>query len=284
MPTLKQIKDDIAKTVQTTIAPALAFLSQDELLKWTESLTQSAASIYDKALDAEYLRTHIGGAYHRMFDGGHDVVNAWEKVANASATDSFGQEVMGYASALWKDLNTVQGLPFVTMTKDGYSKVADWFTQTIPGVDRGWVYDLLSLDSMELLSTSLGVVSAVFFLKKEDTEKLAEVLGSMAIVSLISANPLMGIALVAITAYSYVFKKQQLDGYAVMKGATMAAFGYAIFSVLGLPMLVELVIVMLASIAIRKHFPEKKELQKLVSAKLKDLKRVLSKLPKAAPV
>lgn len=33
-----------------------AFLALPELLKWSEQVTKSAATIYDKALDAEYLQ------------------------------------------------------------------------------------------------------------------------------------------------------------------------------------------------------------------------------------
>lgn len=38
-----------------------AFLSQGNLLSWLGGLTKAPATIYDKALDAEYLKTHIGG-------------------------------------------------------------------------------------------------------------------------------------------------------------------------------------------------------------------------------
>ena len=64
-----------------------AFISQRELLKWTEELTKqitgAKASDYDKALDAVYNQTHIGGGFHRLFDGSHDAMNAWEKVHDA---------------------------------------------------------------------------------------------------------------------------------------------------------------------------------------------------------
>ena len=41
-----------------------------------ESMVDGPATIYDKAMDAVYLATRIGGGNHRMFDGGHTEVRA----------------------------------------------------------------------------------------------------------------------------------------------------------------------------------------------------------------
>jgi len=82
-----------------------SFFSLPDLLKWSETITKSAATVYDKAIDANYLATHIGGGNHRMFDGGHDILNAWDTVKSASTEDSFQQEVIGYTVPL-KDLTT----------------------------------------------------------------------------------------------------------------------------------------------------------------------------------
>ena len=48
----------------------LPFLHEQDLLKWTEALTKTAATAYDKAMDREYLKTRTGGAHHRLFDVG----------------------------------------------------------------------------------------------------------------------------------------------------------------------------------------------------------------------
>lgn len=89
------------------IFPALA---QKELISVLGKLAKSAPTIYDKAIDAEYLRTAIGGENHRLFDGSHDLLSAWSKVKDASQDDTFKQEVIGYFSALWKDATTRKGL------------------------------------------------------------------------------------------------------------------------------------------------------------------------------
>lgn len=65
------------------VSPVAAFLSQDALLRWSKGITEGAASVYDRKLDATYLRTHIGGGEHRLFDGGHGLVESWKKAAEA---------------------------------------------------------------------------------------------------------------------------------------------------------------------------------------------------------
>jgi len=226
---------------------SLAFLSTTELLKWSESITHSAASVYDKALDAEYLKSHIGGGNHRMFDGGHDLVSAWGAAEDASNDDSLQQKVIGYTSALWKDLTTERGLPFVTWSKDHYDASAEWLSSVVPIASKSWFYDLMSFDVFELLSTSLGVAGMVYALSKDDKERLSEMLGSMGVISIMSANPLMGIATVLCAAHSYAIKKNELDKGKLATGAGIAGLSVTIFGILGLPILIELGIVLVVT-------------------------------------
>ena len=256
----------------------LAFLSTKELLKWSESVSEGAASIYDKALDAEYLRTHIGGGDHRLFDGGHDLVSAWGRVKEASKDDTLTQEVIGYASAIWKDVTTAKGLPFSNVDKASFESWVDKLSG-IPGVNREYLYDLLSFDAFEVLSTGLGAVGILFCLSRDDQRKLSEILGAMGITAIISANPLMGLVVVAVTGYSYFKKKQKLEGKALAKGAAVAGISAALFAVLGLPILVELVIVIVVMALLRKHILDNDTLAEMVSS---HLRKVAGKVAKGS--
>lgn len=264
-----------SKSADMTTA-SLAFLSMPELLKWSENVTQSAATIYDKALDAEYLRTHIGGGNHRMFDGGHDLATAWDAVASASEDDSTKQEVVGYMSAIWKDVTTEKGLPFVTWSKDSYDASADWLSSTVPFVSKSWFYDLMSFDVFELLSSSLGIAGLLFALSKRDIEKLSEILGSMGIVAIISANPLMGLAVVFCTAHTYASNKRRLNRRKLATGAGMAGLSIGIFSVLGLPLLIELGIVLVVSKIVKQSVLENDQF-------LAMMKQRIATMPKVRP-
>ena len=228
-----------------------AFLSQDALLKHLETLTKSASNQYDKALDSEYLRTKIGGGNHRLFDGGHDIFGAWDKVKEAMPDDNFGQEVLGYMQALWKDISTVKGLPFATTSKESYDSWANTISK-IPGVDKKYAYDLLSFDAYEILSTAIGSVGIFLALKKKDQEKLAELLGSMGIISILSANPIMGIFTISSAAFAYKKKQMEFDGSAFGKSAAISATSMALFSILGLPILFELILVTVLTKLFRK--------------------------------
>ncbi|MEW6682356.1 MAG: hypothetical protein AB1451_05435 [Nitrospirota bacterium] len=126
------------------VSPVAAFLSPDALLRWSKGITEGAATVYDRALDATYLRTHIGGGEHRLFDGGHGLVESWKRAAEARPDDETFQEIVGWLSALWKDGTTLKGLPFVGVSKESFDAWADHLSSVVPGVSRDWLYDLLS--------------------------------------------------------------------------------------------------------------------------------------------
>ena len=54
-------------------------------MRWSKAWSRGPATIYDKAMDAEYLTTYIGGGNHRIFDGGHTILGAIKAVRDASA-------------------------------------------------------------------------------------------------------------------------------------------------------------------------------------------------------
>lgn len=248
-----------------------AFMADTEILKHLGKLTESAATVYDKALDSEYLQgISGGGGNHRLFDNGHDIFSAWDKAKDALPDDTFSEEVIGYTSALWKDITTVKGLPFTTISKDTYDSIAETICGHIPGLDKKYLYDLLSFDAMEILSTALGAVSVVFALKREDQEKLAEILGSMGIISILSANPIMGVFVISTSAFAYQKKKMEFDKEAFTKSAIVTSSSMALFSILGMPILAELIIVGVATKLLRTKVLDNQELSNFMKNKIKD--------------
>lgn len=245
----------------------LSFLSLTELSRWSEEITKTTATVYDKAMDKIYLRNGDGGGNHRMFDGGHDLAGAWKAAMNSSPDDTFQQEVIGYASSLWKDLTTVKGLPFITWEREGFNNCADWVTNTIPGASKEWVYDLMSYDAMEIIGASLGTAAVIFCLSESDKQRLSEILGAMSASSIASANPLMGVAIVLCVAYSYFIKKQQIDPKHAAVGASLAGISAGIFAVLGFPVLVELGICIAVTTLLRRHVIDNKQLLHFIKAK-----------------
>ena len=233
----------------------LAFLSQSELLKWSRSFIDATnnPNAYDDAVDAIYNETHIGGGNHRLFDESHTLGGIFEKVKGTYQDDSFLQEVIASVSVWFKDVTTPSGMPFVNVyNKNHYDHSAQWMSDNIPGASKQWFYDLHMYDVFEILTTTLGAVGAVFFFKKEDYKKLNELLGSMSILSILSANPLMGISVITITAYTYYTKKKKLNVKNMSKGVAKSAIAWIIFSILGLQLLIQIIILIVAYRLIKK--------------------------------
>jgi len=277
---VKSVSAEAAQTLVSTVkmrsselagAVSFPFLSQDQILEWTEKISSGTTSVYDKAMDSSFIASGIGGPNHRMFDGGHDLGGAWERARGALSDDSRLQEVAGYASGIWKDLTTEQGLPFLTWSKDTYDSSATWIAEHIPGATRSWFYDLNSFDVAEVASSGLGVAASLFFLSKSDQEKLSELLGAMGITAIIAANPLLGLSAILVAAYSYFVKKHKIEGKRLVRGLGLAGVSAAIFAVFGLPLLIELGLVLVLNKLIREHILDRPELLKLISRRLKEM-------------
>lgn len=55
---------------------------------WLQEMMSGRPTIYDRAIDAAYNATRIGGGDHRLFDGGHSLVGGLQVVREASPDDS----------------------------------------------------------------------------------------------------------------------------------------------------------------------------------------------------
>jgi hypothetical protein len=60
-----------------------------------------------------------------------------------------------------------------------------------------------------------------------------------------------------LAGYAFVVKKKQIDANSLMKGAFVSGTAMAIFAVLGLPILIEFILVLLFSMLLRKFCDNK---------------------------
>ncbi|MCC8957250.1 hypothetical protein H8B02_28590 [Bradyrhizobium sp. Pear77] len=105
---------------------ALDWKNNSEFSNWlTNHLSNQCATIASKAMDAEYLRTHVGGGWHRLCDGGHTLAGSWKAVSSAlpdvGALDKLGT----WANEYWKDLITARGMPILII--DQVHQVSEYF-------------------------------------------------------------------------------------------------------------------------------------------------------------
>ena len=203
----------------------LPILAQTQWLNYLETLTTSAATNFDKALDAKYLQNALGGGNHRLFDGGHTLGGAWSNIAEVCAKTgcSTREQINGYFGALWKDATTPKGLPFMTMEKQTYDSLADKLSNY--GVSKNWTYDALSYDVFEILGAGISAAAVVYFLKTEQIEELSEVLGAIGIVSVVSANPLLALVMISSIAYA-IATGIDLNAKAAMEGIVKSSIIY----------------------------------------------------------
>ena len=214
-------------TTQGLLASALA----TDLNALLQDMVKGSATIYDKAMDAEYLATHIGGASHRMFDGGHTVLGAIGKVRDASPNDTVIQEAMGFLESMFKDMTTPKGLPLATWNMETFYQVAEYLKVNF-GIPRSWFYDINSYDAADLLGGVIGVVAVSLCWRDSDTESFAKLVGGMGVSAAMGTNPLL--LVVTVVALAKAFHKAHcageyaefVDGHlkgGVSAGATLVA-------------------------------------------------------------
>ena len=90
-----------------------------------ENMVTGPATLYDKAMDAGYLETHIGSGNHGMFNGGHTILGAITATRDASPDDSVNEEAMGVLQGIFRDMITVMGLPLANWDKATYDRWPD---------------------------------------------------------------------------------------------------------------------------------------------------------------
>ena len=256
-PSLKNSRDKSLKK----IAYLLPFLTEKDLLRWSRDIIDATnnVTIYDDAVDANYKEAlkngtahQMGGWKHRLFDGSHTIWESWSKVKNASPDDTFIQELIGWFQVLYKDGTTPAGLPYFTI-KDykSYDESANWLKDNL-GISKEWYDDLHVYDSFEILGTILGAVGIFFSFNKKDYKRVNEILGSLSILSILSADILMGVYVIITTSYMYYKKKKKLDMKNFSKGLVKSSIIYMILGIFTIKLLIQIVIIMLVYKYIKK--------------------------------
>ena len=200
-----------------------------------QAMVKGSATIYDKAMDANYLdpllRSELGGSYHRLFDGGHTLGGAIRAARDASPDDTVMEETLGAIQGLLRDGTTPRGLPLANWDKSTFDSVAGSLESTF-GIPKSWFYDLNTYDAAELLGGTVGAIALIFGWNRADTETFAKLVGSMGLSAAMSANPLLLLVTVVALARS-VHKARQTGEYAefvdgqlkggISAGATLSA-------------------------------------------------------------
>ena len=123
------LKDGVSATsvvVAESYSAALNWKNNSELSAWlTDHFSKQRATPASEAMDAEYLKTHIGGSWHRLYDGGHSLAGSWAAVREALPDVSKLELIGTWANEYWKDLITARGMPVITL--DYTNEVSEYF-------------------------------------------------------------------------------------------------------------------------------------------------------------
>ena len=191
-----------AVTLSNLSQGALASALSIDLNSAMASLAKGPATIYDKAIDAKYLATSIGGGNHRLFDGGHTLSGALQAAREASPDDSIAEVAFGYMQGLFRDVTTPKGLPLASWDKATYDQ-ASAFMRSEFGIPKSWFYDLNSFEAAEVLGSAIGVLAVTLMWSRADAEQFSRLAGGMGLAAALSANPLLLIVTVVCLAKAF---------------------------------------------------------------------------------
>lgn len=159
-----------------------------EIVNVLNPLQERPATIYDRIVDSLYNASHIGGGFHRLVDGAHDLLHMAEKVRAASPADTVLQEIAGYVTAVWKDLATARGLPLISLSKSTFDRLVS-LAQGL-GLSREYVYDVLTTNLAEVLAAVLTLLGLTSATAHDDPAKATEKIGKLAGIHMVAANPI----------------------------------------------------------------------------------------------
>ena len=114
---------------------------------------------YDRAIDAVYNATHIGGArYHHLLDGQHTIWGAMEAVKNVDPDSSFSSRLAEVSEHLLRDTMSVSGVnPFLGPSL--FESIAG-FGQSL-GISRAYLADALTVNGPELIGGALALAGSL---------------------------------------------------------------------------------------------------------------------------
>ncbi len=193
-----------------------------------EEFAGGVSSIYDKAMDAARHKTQEFGGDHRLFDGNHDLLGAWEAVRAATPDDNLVQEAGGYLSAVWKDVVTPMGLPLTTLNHDSFDSVAGVMGDTF-GVSRDWLMDAASFTATEGIGAIVGAVAVVLNWSEPDIERFSALVGSFGLSALVSANPFLAVIAVVALARNFHAARYRKQYSSLASGILKGGTGTGVF-------------------------------------------------------
>ncbi len=189
---LRNIQLGLTGSGRTPIAFDVGLITgSHSLAQWMAHEFNHNFDEYDRAIDAVYNSTHVGGSsYHHLLDGQHSIWGAFQAVRDVKADDSFATEVLQAGEHLLRDTASVSGInPFFSLTSQQFQQVAH-IVQPF-GLSKPFLADALTINGPELLGGMIALLSTLLVGKKLDPSCVSKLSGAYLISSIASANPML---------------------------------------------------------------------------------------------
>lgn len=256
---LKKLTETVADVTDVGNT-ALATDWAGQVAGWFADKFNKNSNVYDKAIDAVYNQTHVGGSsLHHIVDGQHTFWGAFKAAHDALPDDKLSQEIGGAAEHLARDMCSKSGInPVLNMDIETYRTISSYFKDTF-GVSKHWFSDMLTFNAPEAAGAGLATIPLVLGWNKLGVEKLSEMSSSLGIAASVSANPLLGIVTLvsagrAISKMGREKKPLRKSLKGLIQGVLLTGVAVGVSSAVGGPVLPGLVVGLAAGITAKFGF------------------------------
>ncbi|MCI0454758.1 MAG: hypothetical protein L0Y68_07165 [Candidatus Dadabacteria bacterium] len=218
---------------------------------------------YDKAIDAAYnAGTGGSSALHHLLDGQHSIWGALEAVKDEFPDDTFLQELIQAIEHLIRDLCSISGInPLFSMTRDTFEAISSVVAPL--GISKIYLADALTINGVEVLGATMLIPAMLLGRKSLNTVRTPELIGSLIVSSIASANPLL-LAAAGYAMYKCCKKRDEISWRQLCisagKGALVTGIVTTVTSPIGGPVWIGLAASMATAIAVRAGIGKFEEL------------------------
>ena len=175
-------------------------------------------------MDAAYNKTHIGGGFHRSFDGSHTFKGSYDAIK-----DRVGEvDPVQYVQAHFRELVTPEGIPLFTLDKARYDSISNEISETLgggvtPGMVRGYLRDINSFNAGDLCAAGLGTVFLVAAFRSGDPKAVSRVVAGNLCLGIATANPVQ--LILGVGGLACGLCQGKIRSYELLRGAAPVIMG-----------------------------------------------------------
>ena len=115
-----------------------------------------------------------------------------------------------------------------SMSPESYGQVSTYLSNTFH-IPKPWFQDMLHINGVEVLGTSIGTIALALRWNKADTAEFSRLVGSLGVSAVVSANPALAVLALATLAGSFMQAREKGEYLEVVNGLAKGGVGTGIF-------------------------------------------------------